>query len=232
MKLIRDELRKVLNENLNTQSKYVLEKFKNKELEDSIVIVMDELIKGRKIKNVIFLGEGRTSIAIEFVMEENSFVLKLGGKRVHFPLPEHKHILKPLLRKEILDKNGEVLLTIEIQDKVKAADKMQYGDKDFIDGRDLAATWMEMMRDGICAGDMELPNFGRDKTGNIVLLDTDKVYTQAELGDEWYVTCHNAFYGTDYGFEEAASEADKKQFRTKVDDRNMREEGNLVGEDR
>lgn len=65
------------------------------------------------LKSVHYLANGFTST----VFAVNDKIIKIGRQRIKFNSQFSKYLLQPYLRKEFLDFDGNVLLTIEIQDR-------------------------------------------------------------------------------------------------------------------
>ena len=181
----------------NSELRSTVSKLDDEELSQKINILINEVIGNREVNGVEFLGEGSSSLCFEIKLSEDSFVVKLGKKRTHLPLPEHRRILKPMIRREITDKDENFIIMFEIQDKVKSFSEFDIGHADVITGKEVYELMMELISDGIVYTDTEAPitNIGRDKNGLPIIFDTDCLFTKEELGKEWDDVCHQAIYG-------------------------------------
>lgn len=70
-----------------------------------------EHLKDSEEDKISFINKGNYT----YVFRVNRYIIKIGREREHYKIPYHEKIRQPLLRDEVRDKNGNVLLTIEVQ---------------------------------------------------------------------------------------------------------------------
>lgn len=84
-------------------------------IKGDLTIFIEEIIKevseGKGLKK---LEEGTYSD----VIETNGYVIKLGETRDKFEIPYHPNILQPILRERVIDKSGNDVLIVEVQNVV------------------------------------------------------------------------------------------------------------------
>jgi len=81
------------------------------------------------INGVKYIANGFTST----VFLAGDKVIKIGKKRIKFNAQFSKHLLQPYLRKEILDLEGNVIYTVEVQDKCCTTEIDEQKALEFID---------------------------------------------------------------------------------------------------
>lgn len=125
----------------------------------TLSIMIDELLENEKcrwidIKNI---GSG----AYSNVYEIGTKVLKIGGPRQTYKIPNHTRILQPLTRTNLINEiDNSVFLCIEIADKI---DKLE--GEDFTE-ESLYEIYKELRESGIIWTDIRRENLGKLKNKN------------------------------------------------------------------
>ncbi|MBP3284250.1 MAG: hypothetical protein J6M02_01980 [Clostridia bacterium] len=144
-------------------------------------------------QDISYLGAGSAAVCLEIKdSSQHSIVLKIGMQNLRKGSPvKHKHLLSSMLEREIIDAEGNCVLTVVIQDRVKI-----YGETD-MSGHEVCQMMNALISDGIIVCDMENPfsNVGRNDEGTLVVIDTETIFTKEELGEKWDDTCHQALFG-------------------------------------
>ena len=97
-------------------------------------------------------------------------VLKVGGERGTYTIPNHRRILQPLTRTNFIDeKNGLVIGCVEISDRVKTIPRREQ------DKEKLYAVYKELRDAGIIWTDVRFENVGKLITKNIPTLNGEEI---------------------------------------------------------
>lgn len=161
---------------------------------DYVKSIFDQYSNG-DLKKIKFLAKGFTSTVFTI---NNDKVIKIGKKRVSFNIPFSKYILQPYHREELRDANSQPYATIEIQDFCTTND---ITDKEFEDFTkkvsDSGIVWHDSdkknvfrllkdngrkilpLEDGFTYAN-EKDISGYNKAGNLIIGDTDLIYTKED----------------------------------------------------
>lgn len=148
------------------------------------------------ISKIKYIANGFTST----VFQSKDKIIKIGKKRIKFNGQFSKYLLQPYLRKEFLDSNGNVLFTVEVQDKCITSNIDKEKIKKFLDkinGESEQFVWLdsgeenifELLNDNTRKIQMKEDGFSYDgvsdkepvgKKGDLVIGDTDFMYSPQE----------------------------------------------------
>ena len=176
----------------------------------TLSVMIDEVLESEKCRyiDIDYLSRGSYSN----VYQIGSKVLKVGGPRQTYSMPNHRRILQPLTRTNFIDEKNknQPFACIEISDK---ADPLLKGD---IEEEKLYEIFRDLRKDGIIWTDIRFANIGRlskknqpslngeemdvapnsvgftndkDKRqlsiGDLVIIDTDFIYTEGDGNIVW-----------------------------------------------
>ena len=151
----------------DTQREDVIKKYA-----DTLEIMVNELLnsESKRMIDINEIGCGSYSN----VYEIGDKVLKVGGKRKTYNIPNHKRILQPLTRTNLFDEAEEKIFgCIEIADKVEINPNR---DEDDSDDEILYSIYKELRDDGIIWVDIRPANIGKLKNPNIPTLNQEEMY--------------------------------------------------------
>lgn len=151
------------------------------------------------ISEVKYIANGFTSTAFQ----AKDKIIKIGKKRIKYNGQFSKYLLQPYLRKEILDLEGNVIFTVEVQDRCITSDIDKEKIEEFmkkISSESEQFIWMdsgeenifELLKDNTRKIQMEEDGFSYDgvldkepvgKKGDLVIGDTDFMYSPQEANE-------------------------------------------------
>ena len=170
---------------------------------DYIKSLFDKYSEGN-LQDVTFLSKGFTSI----ILKVNDKVIKIGKKRITFKVPFSKYLLQPYHREELYDTSSQPFATIEIQDFCSTNDITDEEFKDFVKKvADSGIVWLDASKenvfrllkddkrkvypfeDGFTYSNVKVIS-DYSKAGDLVIGDTDFIYTQedARLREDGFKT--------------------------------------------
>ena len=124
-------------------------------------IIIDELLDSEKCKYLDVTSFKRGGYSQVFQIGNK--ILKIGKPRETYNIPNHKRLLQPLTRTNLLDKYNEPRACIEIQERVdppgEVSDEVLY------------AIYKELRDDGIIWTDAKASNLGRLRRNNVPTLN-------------------------------------------------------------
>lgn len=134
------------------------------EYASTLSTIIDELAKSENCRliDINYLSSGSYST----VYEVGNQVLKIGGPRETYEIPNHTRILQPLTRTNFIDeKDNSIFACIEIAEKVERLDKglgmAEYIEAEQAKKEDLYEIYKELRQEGIIWTDVRLKNIGR-----------------------------------------------------------------------
>ena len=188
MKGISENIDNILNEQLEKNKSEVIfsildesTKYRPTEIEDkreemlsgyvkTLEIMFDEVLTSED-KRMIDINEVKGG-AYSSVYEIGDKILKVGGTRATYNIPNHRRILQPLTRIELIDeKDRRALGCVEITNKVE-----RNLDRDEEDEEKLYSIWKELREDGIIWTDIKSANIGKLKESNKPTLNNEEMY--------------------------------------------------------
>ena len=241
----------ILRSNLYTQE--LLDKYKL-----TLSIMIDELIESENCRekgdrryryiDINYLNRGTYSD----IFQIGSKVIKIGGPRETYAMPNHRRILQPLIRTNFIDeKNRNIpFACIEISEKVEPLLEED------MDEEKMYEIFKELREAGIICTDFKLPNLGRlnkknvpslngeqidvapnsvgfttDEpednvldSGEIVIIDTDYIYNEGETNIIWQEKGYSKAFERRYQQEKAAKIAKEFSGKEKTTEIKIKEE--------
>lgn len=130
----------------------------------TLSIMIDELMKSENCRliDIDYLSSGSYST----VYQIGNQVLKIGGPRETYEIPNHARILQPLTRTNFIDeKDNSVFACIEISEKVERLDAGlntdEYLEEEQKQKEKLYQIYRDLRKDGIVWTDVRLKNVGK-----------------------------------------------------------------------
>lgn len=188
MKGISENIDNILNEQLEKNKNEVIfsildesTKYRPTEIEDKREKMLNDYVKTLEIMvDEVLNSEGKRMIdineikggAYSSIYEIGDKILKVGGTRATYNIPNHRRILQPLTRINFIDENDRRAFgCIEITNKVE-----QNPDKDEQDEEKLYSIWKELREDEIIWTDIKSANIGKLKASNKPTLNNEEMY--------------------------------------------------------
>ena len=133
----------------------------------TLSVMIDELLESEKCRyiDINYLSRG----AYSNVYQIGDKVIKIGGPRQTYFIPNHRRILQPLIRTNFIDKNNKAFACVEISDKVDPLLKEDITEKK------LYEIYKDLIEDGIIWTDIRFPNVGRLNKNNVPSLNGEKM---------------------------------------------------------
>lgn len=232
----------ILRSNLYTQE--LLDKYKL-----TLAIMIDELLESENCRyiDINYLNRGTYSD----VYQVGNKVIKIGGPRETYAMPNHRRILQPLIRTNLIDEKTENIpfACIEISDKVEPLLEED------MDEDKMYEIFKELRESGIICTDFRVPNMGRTNkknvpslngeqmnvapnsvgfttdepvdnvldSGEIVIIDTDYIYNEGDSNIIWQEKGSAKAFERRYQQEQAAKIAKKYHSKQEVTGRKREE---------
>ena len=228
---INDEKNRLLQEKKLEIARYIIEtgptrlSQEDKEFySKTLSIMIDELLESENCRyaDINFLKKGGYSQACQI----GDKVLKIGKPRQSYKIPNHRRLLQPLTRTNLLDKQDNPKACVEIQETVSLEEKISV--------QELYSIYKELRDDGIIWTDVNESNVGKLKGENVpklngermdvapnsvgfsdgkkgsdltsgdwVIIDSDFVYREDDPDLEWSVSSRSAEFERKYQSEKA-----------------------------
>ena len=135
----------------------------------TLSVMIDELIESEKCRyiDINYLSRGSYSD----VYQIGNKVIKIGGPRQTYSIPNHRRILQPLTRINFIDEKNKnkPFACIEISDKVDSLSKED------ITEEKLYEVFKDLRKDGIVWSDVRFPNVGKLNKINVPTLGQEEV---------------------------------------------------------
>lgn len=141
---------------------------------DTLEIMINELLESEG-KRMIDINEIRGG-SYSSIFEIGSKVLKVGGVRETYDIPNHRRILQPLTRINFMEEETErTVACVEIANNIERNHNQETEDEEL-----LYSIWRELREDGIVWTDIKSANIGKLRTSNIPTLNNEKMYVNPE----------------------------------------------------
>ena len=131
----------------------------------TISIIIDELLKSENCKYSDITPYKRGGYSQVFQIGDK--ILKIGKPRAIYRIPNHRRLLQPLTRTNLLDKADNPKACVEIQERVEPCGN--------ITEDEIYAIYKELRDDGIIWTDARKANLGRLRSDNIPTLNGEKM---------------------------------------------------------
>jgi len=133
----------------------------------TLSVMIDELLESEKCRyiDIDYLSRGSYSN----VYQIGNKVIKVGGPRQTYSMPNHCRILQPLTRTNFIDENNKPFACVEISDK---ADPLL---KEDITEEKLYEIYKDLREDGVIWTDIRFANIGRLNKNNVPNLNGEQV---------------------------------------------------------
>lgn len=140
---------------------------KREEYSETLAIMLDELLHSENCRYSDI--NSVTSGGYSQVYKIGNKILKVGKPRASYSIPNHRRLLQPLIRTNLIDEenNNIPIACIEIQDGVDLSET--------ISKEELYYIYKELREDGIIWSDAKIGNIGKLRRDNVPTLEGERM---------------------------------------------------------
>ena len=201
--------------------------------------ITKELVESEHVSYLDIERIGRGSYSTVYAIGDK--ILKIGGPRGTYQIPNHERILQPLVRTNLIDEeeNNKVLACMEVTQKVAKLEREDIQEeklyKVYKELRDSGIIWTDVRYDNVgkikgknipslngktikpfpSAMGMNHEIDGQDEQERLVIIDTDYIYDEKDSGIVWQSKGYAKEFERRYQQEVAREIAKKYGFNSK-----------------